>query len=75
MRIFLPHSSQDKAFAQELATHQREANFDPWLYKQSIEPQSNWVAAINQGLREADLTLLIWSQAAHALEALDSSTD
>jgi hypothetical protein len=55
MRIFLPHSSQDKVFALELASQLKLVNFDPWLYEQSIEPQSNWVAAINQGLKEADL--------------------
>ncbi len=43
MRVFLSHSTRDRAFVETLAARMRAGGFEPWLCESGIEPASNWV--------------------------------
>jgi hypothetical protein len=49
MKVFLSHSTKDKQFVQKLAA------------ELEIEFGHNFVAKIEEGLRDADLAVLFWS--------------
>ena len=66
MKVFLSHSTRDAAFVTQLAERMRRECFDPWLCEQSIEPATNWVEQIDEGLKAANLVLLVWSPEAAA---------
>src|SRR3974377_1697632 len=64
MKVFLSHSTKDKDFVEKLAITLDANGFAPWLCELDIEPSANFVAEISRGLKESDLTLLVWSPAA-----------
>ena len=61
MKVFLSHSTKDKQFVQALADELKAEQIEPWLCEVDIEYGDNFVAKIEEGLREADLTVLFWS--------------
>ena len=61
MIVFLSHSTKDGDFVKVLAAGMTAAGFEPWLCEASIEPSADWVEEIEQGLKAADLVLLVWS--------------
>jgi TIR domain len=61
MRVFLSHSTKDKQFVQALARELEAEKIEPWLCEVDIEFGHNFVAKIEEGLRDADLTVLFWS--------------
>ena len=61
MKVFLSHSTKDKQFVQTLAAELEAEKIEPWLCEVDIELGDNFVAKIEEGLREADLTILFWS--------------
>ena len=61
MKVFLSHSTKDKQFVQTLAAELETEKIEPWLCEVDIEFGENFVAKIEEGLREADLTVLFWS--------------
>jgi len=61
MRVFLSHSTRDKAFVEKLAAAMTASGFTPWFCEVDIEKGSNFVAEISKGLKQTDLTLLVWS--------------
>jgi tetratricopeptide (TPR) repeat protein len=61
MKVFLSHSTKDKQFVQTLATELEAEKIEPWLCEVDIEFGNNFVAKIEDGLRDADLTVLFWS--------------
>src|SRR5271165_5278848 len=67
MKVFLSHSTKDKAFVEKLAAAMTANGFTPWMCEVDIEISANFVAEISKGLKESDLTLLVWSP-----EAADS---
>jgi tetratricopeptide (TPR) repeat protein len=71
MNVFLSHSTRDKQFAVRLKEAMRQEDFLPWLYESEIEPNANWVARMEDGLRDADLVLLLWSPDAAASAATE----
>jgi formylglycine-generating enzyme len=65
-QVFLSHAHQDTQVAQKLA-HDLEAHgYDIWLAPDSIRPGEKWVEAINRGLEESGLFVLLLSPAAVA---------
>src|SRR5215469_7567536 len=56
MKIFLSHSTKDKQFVQTLAHELEAEGIEPWLCEVDVEVGNNFVAEIEKGLREADLT-------------------
>jgi len=61
MKVFLSHSTKDKQFVQTLAAELKAEKIEPWLCEVDIEFGQNFVAKIEEGLRDADLTVLFWS--------------
>jgi hypothetical protein len=61
MKVFLSHSTKDKQFVQALAAELETEKIEPWLCEVDIEFGENFVAKIEEGLRDADLTVLFWS--------------
>ena len=61
MKIFLSHSTKDKKFMQSLADELKAEEIEPWLCEVDVEVGDNFVAKIDEGLREADLTVVFWS--------------
>jgi TIR domain/NB-ARC domain len=61
MKVFLSHSTKDKQFVQTLAAELEAENIQSWICEVDVEFGGNFVAEINEGLRDADLTVLFWS--------------
>jgi tetratricopeptide (TPR) repeat protein len=61
MKVFLSHSTKDKQFVQALAAQLEAEKIEPWLCEVDIEFGHNFVAEIEEGLRDADLAVLFWS--------------
>jgi TIR domain len=61
MKIFLSHSTKDKQFVQTLAHELEAEGIEPWLCEVDVELGDNFVAKIEEGLSNADLTVLFWS--------------
>src|SRR6202162_871967 len=61
MKVFLSHSTKDKQFVQTLAAELEAEKIEPWLCEVDIEFGDNFVAEIEEGLRDADLAVLFWS--------------
>jgi tetratricopeptide (TPR) repeat protein len=61
MKVFLSHSTKDKQFVESLAAELKAEKIEPWLCEVDVEVGDNFVAKIEDGLREADLTVLFWS--------------
>jgi hypothetical protein len=57
MKVFLSPSTKDKQFVQSLADELKHEQIEPWLCEVDIEYGDNFVAKIEEGLREADLTV------------------
>jgi hypothetical protein len=61
MKVFLSHSTKDKQFVQTLAAELEAENIQPWICEFDVELGDNFVAKIEEGLRDADLAILFWS--------------
>jgi chromosomal replication initiation ATPase DnaA len=61
MKVFLSHSTKDQEFVQRLAAALEDADFKPWLCEVDIDWGDNFVAKIDEGLKESDVALLVWS--------------
>src|SRR5580693_594916 len=61
MKVFLSHSTKDKQFVQTLAAELEAENIQPWICEVDVELGDNFVAKIEEGLRDADLAILFWS--------------
>lgn len=61
MKVFLSHSTKDKDFVEKLAGDIHAANIEPWLCEVDVLYGDDFVTKIEKGLKEADVTVLIWS--------------
>jgi hypothetical protein len=66
MKVFLSHSTNDKDFVRKLAAEIESANMVPWLCEIDIIPGHDFVGKIEEGLKESDFTVLVWSPDAAA---------
>jgi tetratricopeptide (TPR) repeat protein len=66
MKVFLSHSTKDKDFVVQLAAALESAKLEPWLCEVDIEKNQNFVAGIEAGLAQCDISLVIWSPDAAA---------
>ncbi|HUA21819.1 MAG TPA: toll/interleukin-1 receptor domain-containing protein [Bryobacteraceae bacterium] len=63
-RIFISHSSKDKAFAMLVADELRKAHLDPWIDDTKILVGDDVIEKIGEGLRTMDLLLFVVSREA-----------
>jgi TIR domain len=61
MKVFLSHSTKDHQFVQTFAADLKAEKIEPWICEVDVEFGGNFVSEINEGLRDADLTVLFWS--------------
>ena len=61
MKLFLSHSTKDKDFVEKLATELRAQSIDPWWCEVDIEHGDDFVAKIEEGLKDSDLVVLVLS--------------
>jgi pSer/pThr/pTyr-binding forkhead associated (FHA) protein len=62
-KIFISYANSDADFATRLAADLRQRDFPVWMAPDSILPGEKWVAAIERGLRECGIFLLVISPA------------
>lgn len=63
-RIFISHSYRDTEFAHKLADDLRRLGYGIWISPESIRLGENWAQALDRGLAECGIYLLVLSQAA-----------
>lgn len=73
--IFLSHASQDASFAQQLAADLRTRGWEVWIAPDSIRHGEQWVEAINRGLAESSVFLLVLSPHAVASKWVNRETN
>jgi hypothetical protein len=58
-QVFLSHAHEDADFAKRLAADLREAGLSVWMTPDSIQPGESWVSAIDRGLSESGLFIVV----------------
>ncbi|RMD96907.1 MAG: TIR domain-containing protein [Bacteroidetes bacterium] len=58
-QIFISHAHQDADFAHRLADDLQQRGWQPWIAPDSIRPGEKWVEAINRGLAESGIFVLV----------------
>ncbi len=66
MRVFLSHSTKDKAFVEKLAGLLRAEEIEPWLCEVDLDIGHDLPVEISKGLKECELVVLVWSPEAAA---------
>jgi formylglycine-generating enzyme required for sulfatase activity len=74
-QIFLSHARQDAEFAHRLAADLRHHGWEIWIAPDSIRPGESWVNAINRGLAESGIFLLVLSPGAVNSQWVHSETN
>jgi rod shape-determining protein MreB and related proteins len=62
LRVFLCHSSDDKAAVRALYRRLLNKGFDPWFSDEKLIPGQNWLLEISKAVRESDLVLVCLSK-------------
>ena len=74
-QIFISHAYEDADLAHRLASDLRQHGWHVWIAPDSILPGEKWVSAINRGLAESGVFLLLVSQHAVQSEWVNSETN
>ena len=74
-QIFVSHAHQDAALAQRLAADLRARGWPVWIAPDSIRPGEKWVEAINRGLDESGIFVVLLTPAAVASRWVISETN
>jgi formylglycine-generating enzyme required for sulfatase activity len=74
-QIFVSHAHADAAFAHRLAADLQRRGWPIWIAPDSIRPGEKWVTAINRGLEESGLFVVILTPAALTSHWVTSETD
>jgi CheY-like chemotaxis protein len=61
LRVFLCHSSYDKAAVRKLFTRLRKDGFDPWLDEKMLLPGQDWQVEIVKAVRNCDIVVVCLS--------------
>jgi hypothetical protein len=63
IKVFLCHSSDDKAKVRQLYHRLRNDGFDAWLDEEKLLPGQEWAQEIPKAVRQSDVVLVCLSQA------------
>jgi hypothetical protein len=74
-QIFISHAYEDAKLAHRLAADLGRQGWQVWIAPDSIQPGEKWVAAINRGLAESGLLVLLVSQHAVWSRWVNSEAD
>lgn len=61
-RVFISHSSKDKAFVETLVEKLQEAGVETWFDTQQLQPGDSIVQGIQDGLTDSDYLVLVLSR-------------
>src|SRR5262249_4639030 len=64
LRVFLAHSSGDKAYVRAIHQLLRLAGFDPWLDEEQLVAGQNWESEIEKAVERADAIAIFLSERA-----------
>lgn len=73
-QVFVSHARQDAEFANKLAADLRQSGWSVWIAPDSIKPGEQWVDAINRGLDESGVMIIVLTPAALASGWVKSET-
>jgi formylglycine-generating enzyme required for sulfatase activity len=74
-QIFISYAHQDTEFAQRLANDLRTHDWEIWIAPDSIQPGEKWVEAINRGLAESGVFVLVLTETAVNSRWVQSETN
>jgi formylglycine-generating enzyme required for sulfatase activity len=74
-QIFISHATADSEFAHRLAADLRRDGYAIWIAPESIHPGEQWVRAINRGLEESGVMVLVLTPAAAASPWVEMETN
>jgi len=63
-QVFISHAHEDAGFGRRLAQDLRDAGLQVWIAPHSIQPGELWARAIDRGLRESGIFIVVLSPAA-----------
>jgi hypothetical protein len=66
MNVFISHNSRDKTDARLLATLLAQQGINVWFDEWNIRPGESLTGGIEEGLANADVLVLLWSEGAHS---------
>lgn len=66
--LFISHSSKDIKFVEKLVNHLEANHLKCWYAPRDIEAGEQWPKAITQAIKQAPLTILIFSEASNQSE-------
>lgn len=66
MNVFISHNSRDKADARLLATLLAQQGVNVWFDEWNIRPGESLTGGIEEGLGNAEVFVLLWSEGAHS---------
>ncbi len=61
-QIFISYAHQDTKFAHQLADDLSRRNYQVWIAPNSVQPGEKWIEAINRGLAESGIFLLLLTE-------------
>lgn len=73
--IFISHAHADATYAHRLAADLQRRGWPIWIAPDSIRPGEKWVTAINRGLEESSLFVVVLTPAALTSHWVTSETD
>ena len=74
-QIFISHAHEDAEFAHRLAADLRTRGWRVWIAPDSIRPGEKWVDAINRGLEECGVFLVVLTPSAVASKWVTDETN
>jgi hypothetical protein len=74
-QVFISHAHQDVLFAHQLAVDLIDAGWQVWIAPDSILPGEKWVDAINRGLEESGVFLVVLTPSAIESEWVKRETN
>jgi serine/threonine protein phosphatase PrpC len=74
-QIFISHAHQDAGFAHRLAANLQKHGWRAWIAPDSIRPGEKWIEAINRGLEESGVFLVVLTPTAVGSEWVKTETN
>lgn len=74
-QVFICYAREDLELASRLANSLKKEGYSVWIAPESIHPGEKWVTAINRGLEESNIFILLLTSAAVNSKWVRSETD
>ncbi len=74
-QVFISHAHEDAEFAHKLANDLRQWGWIPWITPESVLPGEKWVSAIQRGLNESAVLLVVLTTTAIGSEWVNTEVE